>query len=250
MKRLQAISHRSSTNQDISSLGKEMLSALKEKMGERGYRADLSLHTAAKSTVGRFGVQVKYSKELGYPSENDLITIVAQAYPNHDINWETIDAPVDGDVVIFMLEPSMEVVPVESVKHIPPEFTPIGTALYKRAADASGKINEIWTLKNGDNGLALYRTQDDIEVMADANEIKAGDAVETEHGIGIVKRFDELGNAFVQVGNKTHLICASEMKPYSTSKDKAKLEDYYATAYGSPEYGKKMTEEYGDKKKK
>lgn len=236
MKRLQAISHR--VNRGRNEMQKEFLTGLKKKLAERKYRADLILVTAAKDTTGTFHAELKFNPQLGHPDENDLLTMVAQSYPTHQIDWELVDVNPEAGIITLVLEPNVEVVPVASMQGIPPEFTAIGTGIYKRAADASGKVNELWTLKKGEDGLALYRSQDDLEIVAEEGGFAAGDVVNTPYGPGRIQRFDDLGNAFVQVGSEKHLISAAEMTPYSVDKEKSKLEDYYAEAYGDREFAK------------
>ena len=250
MKRLQSISHRESPAR--SKLNTEFLSDLKAKLAERKYRADLYFLTAAKETTGSFKAEIAYNPELGHPPENDLLTLVADAYPTHEIDWELITVDPEEGVISLMLEPSVEMVPVESVRAIPPEFVAIGTGLYKRAADQSGNVQEIWTLKKSDDGLALYRNQDDLEITAEEEGFKAGDVVMVDgHGPGRIKRFDQDGAvAFVQIGNRQHLVAAMDLKPYSVEKEKQKLKKYYEIAWGSPEMAEGVTKEYGDRRKK
>lgn len=246
MKRLQAISHR--THQTHTDLAKEFLITLKAKLARRKYRADLSLVTAAKHTEGSFSAEVKYNSQLGHPSEEDLLTLVAQSYPMHEINWELIDVDSGAGIVTMMLEPSVEVIPVKDLASIPPEFTAIGTGLYKRATDTTGKVNEIWSLKKTTNGLSLFRSNDDLEVTAeDESGFKSGDVVKTPNGVGLIKRMDDLGNAFVQIGNKMHLIGASDLEKYDVDKDRKKLEDYYSQVYG-PEFAKELVKDIARKK--
>lgn len=246
MKRLQAISHR--THQTHTDLAKEFLLTLKAKLARRKYRADLSLVTAAKSTEGSFSAEVKYNAMLGHPSEDDLLTLVAQSYPTHEINWELIDVDSGAGIVTMMLDPAVEVVPVKDLKSIPPEFTPIGTALYKRASDTTGKVNEIWKLTKTNNGLALFRNNDDIEVTAEEDTgFKSGDVVKTPNGVGIIKRMDELDNAFVQIGNNMHLIGASDLEKYDVDKDRTLLQKYYEQLYGK-EFADQLVKSFERKK--
>jgi len=245
MKRLQAISHNESPAK--TQLNNEFLSNLKTKLAERKYRADLEMVTASKDTTSTFKADVAYNPELGHPSENDLLTLVAQNYPTHEIDWELVQVDPEEGIISLMLEPSVEVVPVTSVKAIPPEFVAIGTGIYKRAADNTGKVQEIWTLKKSDDGLALYRNQDDLEITADEEGFKAGDVVMTEYGPGRIKRFDN-DLAFVQVGNKQHLVAAMDLKPYSVEKEKTKLTTYYEELYGK-EFAEGMTKDFTTRKK-
>jgi len=247
MKRLQAISHR--LHNDRTSVASEFVTGLKAALGKRGYRADLELSTEAKSTISRFSAAVPFNKELGHPSEEDLMSLVAQSYPTHEIAWDLVEVDSDNGIVLLQLEPSTEVVPVKSISEIPPEFTSIGTGLYKRAADASGNVQEIWTLKRGDEGLMLYRNNDDIEIESKEDGFKAGDVANTPYGPGRILRFDDMGNAFVQVGNKKRLVAAKELGMYSVEKEKKKLTDYYTEAYGDPEFAKALTEKYDTRKK-
>jgi hypothetical protein len=245
LKRLQTISHR--LNRDRTELHTEFITTLKKKLAERKHRADLSLVTASRETAGTFNTSVKFNPDLGHPSETDLLTLVAQAYPTHEIDWELVNVDPAAGIVTLVLEPSVEVVPVASINEIPPEFVSLGTGMYKRAADASGKVNEIWSLKKNENGLGLYRNQDDLEIVADEDGgFKAGDVVNTPHGPGKIQRFDELGNAFVQIGSQKRLISASEMTPYDVDKERKSLENYYAEAYGDREFAKSLTKKVDD----
>jgi hypothetical protein len=177
------------------------------------------------------------------------MALVAQSYPTHEIDWELVEVDSDLGVVLLTLQPSTEVVPISSISEIPPEFKSIGTGLYKRAADATGNVQEIWTLKRGDDGLVLYRNNDDVEIEAKEDGFKAGDVANTPYGPGRILRFDEMGNAFVQVGNKKRLVAAKELGIYSIEKEKKKLTDYYSEAYGDPEFAKALTERYDTRKK-
>lgn len=235
--RLKAISQR--VNRDQTTEAKKFLHTLKAKLAERKYRADLQLVNASKSTVGKFKAEIRFDPQLGHPSEDDVMTLVAQYYPEHDIDWHLIE--IDDGIVSLMLEPSVEVIPVESVKEIPAEFVSIGTGLYKRARDASGKVNEIWTLKKGDDGLALYRNPSDLEVTAeDESGFKAGDVVNTPYGAGRIQRFDELGNAFVQIGSKIRMVGSTDLQKYDIDKERKSLEDFYSQIYG-PDFAKDLT---------
>jgi hypothetical protein len=77
-------------------------------------------------------------------------------------------------------------------------------------------------LKKDDSGYALYRRHDDTEVLATDNEYKAGDIVNTPEGLGKLIKFDEVGNAIVQVGNLRKLVAADDVKPYSIKDEKNK----------------------------
>lgn len=242
MKRLQAISHR--LHRDKTSVATEFMTGLKAELSKRGYRADLEISTSARSTIGRFTASVPFDTELGHPTEEDLMTLVAQAYPTHEIDWELVEVDSDLGVVLLTLQPSTEIVPVKNISEIPPEFKSIGTGLYKRAADATGNVHEIWTLKRTDDGLMLFRNNDDVEISAKEEGFKAGDVANTPYGPGRILRFDEMGNAFVQVGNKKRLVAAKELGVYSIEKEKKKLTDYYAEAYGDAEFAKALTNKY------
>jgi len=243
MKRLQQISHR--VNRDQTEVAKSFLGGLQKHLASRGHRADLKIATKARDTQGSFKASVKFDASLGYPTEDDLITLVAQAYPTHDIDWDLAEVDMDLGLVLLQLEPSVEVVPVESINQIPPEFKSIGSGLYKRARDASGNVNEIWTLSKSTDGLMLYRNPDDLEVNAeDESGFRAGDVVNTPYGPGRIQRFDEVGNAIVTVGSQKRLVAAGDMTPYEVNKEKKKLEDYYAEAYGDREFAKGLVEDF------
>lgn len=228
LKRLQSISHRTNPNQ--TEVAKQFVHGLRAALAKRGYRADLSIATDARSTMGKFTASVAFNPELGHPSEDDLVTLVAQSYPAHEIDWEMVEVDSDQGTVVMMLQPAQEVIPVSSMASIPAEFKSIGTGLYKRAVDST--VSEIWTLKKTDDGLALYRSPDDIEVQAEDNQIKAGDVVNTPYGPGKVVRLDEVGNAYCLVGSRKHLIALKDLGVFDINKEKGKLKEYYAQIYG------------------
>jgi hypothetical protein len=234
-------------NKDKTEMAHDFVSTIQKKLAERKYRADLLLITGAKCTTGTFSAQVKFSAPLGYPAENDIIAIVAQNYPQHQVCWELVQVDPDAGIVSLTLEPSVEIIPVESLTKIPPEFTPIGSALFKRSANKAGTINEIWTLKkDSDGGLSLYRSQDDLEITADDDGgFKKGDVVDTPQGPGIIQSFDSLNNAYVKIGSEIRLIGSVDLKSFDISKEKTKLYDYYAQVYG-PEFAKELTSDFGE----
>jgi hypothetical protein len=129
---------------------------------------------------------------------------------------------------------------------IPPEFVAIGTGIYKRAVDST--VNEIWTLKRSEDGLLLYRNNDDIEVKADEGDLKAGDIANTPYGPGRILRFDDYGNAFVQIGNQKRLVAGKELGMYSVEKEKKLLTDYYSEAYGDADFASALTKDYTTRK--
>jgi len=217
------------------------LRTLKQKLAERKYRADLKLITAAKNTTGTFDAVVKFNPTLGYPSEDDLMSITSQSYPKHQINWELIDVAENNGTVALVLEPAIEVLPIKSLKEIPQEFVSIGAGIYKKAADAAGNITEIWKLKKDDSGFVLYRTEDDFEVEAEREDaFRAGDVVMTEFGPGKIKKFDDFGNAIVQVGSKKHLVAAADLKDYNIDKERKALQDYYTQMYGDSQFAAEL----------
>lgn len=247
--RLRKINH--GTNLDKKELSREFFSGLQKKLKARGYRADLKLTTDARSTKGKFKAHVKFDPKLGHPDETDLLALVAQDYPKHQVDWELAQIDPDSGIVVMVLEPSMEVIPVASINAIPPEFRPIGTALYKRAADPSGKVNEIWTLKKDRDGhMCLFRNPEDIEVHAEEdNSFKANDVVDTPYGYGRIVRFDDAGNAFVQLGHQTRLCAKDDLKPYKKQKEESKLADMFEMIYGDREFAKALVDDYGRKDK-
>lgn len=247
LQRLQKISHR--TNMDKTEVAKEFITSLKEKLAARGYRADLTIATDAKDTSSRFLASIAFNPALGHPDEKDVMAIVAQAYPTHDVDWELAEVDSDLGIVLIPLAPSTEVVPVQSISQIPEEFVSIGAGIYKRAVDTTGQAQEIWTLKRTDSGLALFRTQDDMDVQATEDEFKAGDVANTPHGPGRILRFDDMGNALVQVGNAKRLVAKDDMRPYKLEKEKKSLEDYFAQAYGDRDFAKSLVDTYSKNRK-
>jgi len=243
------ISHR--VNRDQNEAAQHVLSGIRTFLASRGHRADLAISTKAKCTQGSFSASIKFDPVLGYPEEQDLMAVVAQYYPDHEINWDLADVDTDMGIVLLQLEPSREVIPVASLDKIPPEFKPIGSGLYKRAADSSGSVHEIWTLSKGQEGLMLYRNMDDLEVTADdENQFRAGDIVNTPYGPGRIQRFDEVGNAIVTIGNQKKLVAAGDLIPYNVNKEKKMLEEYFAQAYGDKDLARALLQDYTTRGKK
>lgn len=250
LQRLHACNHRQDVMENVVS--QDIMKGLRAHLEKRGYRADLKLVTASKNTEGSFHAECKFRADLGFPAEQDLMAIVAQSYPQHQIEWETAEVDPTAGIVLINLNPSVECVPISSMKEIPDEFVSIGAGIYKRAADTTGQIMEIWKLKKDDAGsLALYRNHDDVEVTAsDEDQFKAGDVVQVEGlGVGRIQSFDSLGNALITVGNKKHLVAADEIKDYDIDSERARLVDYYTEATGSREYAEALVKQYGDKYK-
>lgn len=229
-------------------LDRTVLSAIDEAMKERSYRADLVI--AATSTYGKSGLSlnIRYHTDLGHPSEEDLMAVVAETHDGYGIDWDSALVDPATGVIVLNLEPSVEAIPLGSLQDIPAEFVAIGSGCFKRAANASGSVMEVWNLKKTDDGLALIRAMDDMEITAeeDEGELKAGQLVETPHGPGKILRFDDAGNAFVQVGSKTRLVAKSSVKEYNKATDKKTMQDFYSEIYG-PEFAKKLVEDYGRK---
>ena len=225
------------------------VSQIRSYLQKRGHRADLKLIVNSKNTHGRFPAEVRYNTRLGAPSEKDLMSLVNKHFAQKDIEWETMSTDTGSGVITIYLEPAVEVVPLENINQIPSEFKPIGTGLYKRAADLSGNVNEIWTLSKTKDGLGLFRKQDDIEVVADdEDQFKAGSIVDTPHGPGKIHRFDDHGNAIVLIGNKKKLVAANDLRPYKVEKEKTKLRDYFRQMYGDSAFADALVQDYGDKK--
>ena len=148
----------------------------------------------------------------------------------------------------LVLEPSKEVVPVKGFKDIPPEFKAIGTGLFSRKADINGDVLEIWELKKDESGYALYRRQDDTEILAtDKTEYVAGDVVSTPEGPGKFVKYDEMGNAIVEVAGRRRMVAADSMFDYDINKEKQKLYQYYAEVYGE-EFAKQLVDDYVENK--
>ena len=230
-------------------LDKSVLSAIDAAMKNRAYRADLAIASSAKYGESGVSVNIRYHTDIGHPSEKDLMAVVADTYQGYGIDWDTALVDSVTGTIVLNLEPSVESIPLGSIQDIPPEFVSIGSGCFKRSADASGDVLEVWNLKKTDDGLALIRAMEDMEVTAEdeSAELKAGMLVDTPHGPGKILRFDDAGNAFVQVGSKTRLVAKDSVKEYNRSTDKKKLQEFYSQIYG-PEFAKSLVEDYGRKK--
>ena len=231
LKRLQKISHR--VNYDQTELATEFITGLKASLAKRGYRADLSIATDARNTAGTFTASIRFDTSLGHPTEDDLVSLAASSYSTHEIDWELAEVDSDQGLILLSLKPSVEMIPIKSLNEIPPEFKSIGTGIYKRAVDST--VSEIWELKRGEEGLFMYRKNDDMEVKAEEG-LRAGDCVTTPEGLtGRIIRFDG-ETAFVQCGNRKRLFCAKELAPYKMEKEKTLLKQYFSQMYGDENF--------------
>jgi len=217
-----------------------VIGQLKKALTERGHRADLHL-VASKPSADGFYAEVRFNKQLGHPSDQDLKALVTAHFKGHQIDWNSASVNLDEGVVELRLSPTRDVIPLDSAKNIPPGFTPIGTGIFRRKV---AQVTEIWELRRGDSGPELVRKVDDIEVQADAApQLKVGDVVNTPYGAGAILRFDEAGNAFVRIGKNVKLAAAVSMEPYSLEKEKDKVFAYYKELYGEA-YAKMLVENF------
>jgi hypothetical protein len=243
IQRMKAISRRKHKADEEAREG--FVGSLQKHLSKKGYRADLVLVANVKSTHGTFPVEVRYNVRLGHPSDKDLMVLIAKHYEKKAIDWETVVVDTNSGIITLNLEPATEVIPIKSLQEIPPEFTAIGTGIYKRAADATGDVHEIWELIKTDAGHSLVRKKDDMEITADdETKFTKGDVADTPYGPGVIQRFDEHGNAVVLVGSKKKLVAQKDLIPYSTDKEKQKLIDYYTQVYGDPEFARGLVEKY------
>jgi hypothetical protein len=227
---------------------REFTDSIKAYLDKKSYRADLCLISRRKPVASQSTqVEVKYNPSFEFPAEKDLMALVAESYNGYEIDWDTANVDTREGLVTLTLMPSVEVVPLASIKEIPPEFIRVGTGIYKRKASASGDVMEIWELRKDGNNLALVRKFNDMDVTAtEESKFKAGDPVNTPDGVGRILRFDELGNALVQIGTKKRLIAADDIRPYKVDKEKTKLVQYFTEAYGDADFAKQLVEEHGD----
>ena len=246
VERMRSISH--NVNKGEGLLKQEFLGSLKMYLDKKGYRADLCLISRHRPVANQaFPVEVKYNPQFEFPPEKDLMALVAEKYDGYEIDWETARVDTTDGLVNINLRPAVEIIPIANIKEIPPEFIARGTGIFNRKASASGDVMEIWELRKSGDNLALVRKMDDLEVTAtEEPEFKAGDPVETPEGVGRILRFDELGNAFVQIGDKKRLVAAEEMKPYRVEDEKTKLVQYFTEAYGDADFAKALVEEHGE----
>jgi len=231
-------------NHNKDRLEKSVTSTLSKYLSEKKYRADLKYVQRAKvASTGYQKVEVAYNKEFGFPTESDLMALVGEHAEGMEIDWPQVVVDTDAGLVNLSLRPSQNIIPVASAREIPPDFQPIGTALYRRKVDASGNVAEIWELRTTEGGLQLVRNTNDMHVVEQASEeLKVGDAVSTPDGVGRIKRFDEVGNAVVAFGDRNRLVAADSMERYDVNKERKKLEEYYAEVYGDPAFAKELTE--------
>lgn len=231
--------------------GNDLLSNVKKTLRKNSYRTDLKM-ICKEASSGDFEAKVKYDIYLEYPTKQDLSAIVAQHFPTHEINWELVDVDDHDGTVTMMLSPAQEIIPLQSVRDIPKEFEAVGTGTYKRAQVADKSIYEIWSLVQNGNDYALIRNKDEYEVVSSEKfKFRKGDIVATPYGEGIFQEYDNIGNGFVQVGNRKHLVAKDELmehylgtdkdEKYNSKKDKTKEYDYFSQVYG-PEYAKQLVD--------
>jgi hypothetical protein len=246
VERMQAISHH--VNKGEGEMKTEIISSIKSYLDKKGYRADLCLVSRRKPVANQvFPVEIRYNAKFEYPSERDLMALVAESFNGYEIDWGTAQVDTNDGLVALTLKPAVEIIPVANIKEIPPEFVAIGTGLFKRKANASGDVMEIWELKKDGNNLSLTRKMDDMDITAkEDEEFKAGDAVETPEGVGRILRFDDVGNALVQIGSLKRLVAKDDIRPYKMNDEKAKLVQYFTEAYGDADFARSLVEEHGD----
>lgn len=246
VERMKAISH--NVNKGEGEMKAEIINSVKSYLDKKGYRADLSLISRYKPAENRaFPIEVRYNAKFEYPNEKDLMALVAESYAGYEIDWGTAQVDTNEGLVTLNLKPSVEIIPIANIKEIPPEFIAVGTGIFKRKASASGDVMEIWELKKDGNNLSLVRKMDDMDITAtEEDKFKAGDAVETPEGVGRIVRFDEVGNALVQIGSQKRLVAAEDIRPYKVNDEKSKLLQYFTEAYGDADFAKGLLEEHGD----
>lgn len=244
--RMQAISH--NVNKGEGEMKSEIINSIKSYLDQKGYRADLCLVSRYKPVESHtFPVEIRYNAEFKYPNEKDLMALVAESYKGYEIDWLTADVDTNEGLIRLDLKPSIEIIPIANIKEIPPEFIAVGTGIFKRKASASGDVMEIWELKKDGNNFSLVRKMDDMDITAkDEDGFKTGDAVETPEGVGRIVRFDEVGNALVQIGSQKRLVAKDDLRTYKVDQEKSKLVQYFTEAYGDPEFARALVEEHGD----
>jgi len=243
---MRSISH--NVNKGEGEMKSEIINSIKSYLDKKGYRADLCLISRHKPVANQIcPVEIRYNAKFEYPSEKDLMALVAENFSGHEIDWGTAQVDMNEGLVALDLKPSVETIPIANIKEIPPEFIALGTGIFKRKASASGDVMEIWELKKDGNTFSLTRKMDDMDITAkDEAEFKAGDAVETSEGVGRILRFDDVGNALVQLGNRKRLVAADDIRPYKVDKEKSKLVQYFTEAYGDATFAKELVEDHGD----
>lgn len=243
VERMKSISHH--INKGEGEMKTEIINSVKNYLDKKGYRADLNLISRYKPTQNQtFPIEIRYNASFEFPNEKDLMAIVAENYAGYEIDWDTASVEPREGLVTLNLKPSVESIPIANIKEIPPEFIAVGTGIFKRKASASGDVMEIWELRKDGNNFSLVRKMDDMDITAtEEDKFKAGDAVETPEGVGRIVRFDETGNALVQIGNKKRLVGAEDIRPYKVEDEKSKLIQYYTEAYGDAAFARELVDQ-------
>ena len=227
---------------------KQFVDTLRSFMERKGYRADLVVVSNQKTSERNVSVEIKYNTEFDFPADKDLMALIATTYPDYEVDWATAVVDDEAGTIAINLRPTREIIPIKGYKDIPSDFEPQGTGIFHRKADATGNVAEVWELRKGaDGGLALVRKMDDMQVLkGEEDSIKVNDAVRTPEGVGRVESFDEVGNAYVRIGNQKRLMAAEDLAKYDTNKDKQTLFEYFKQVYGD-EFAKALCmEEFGD----
>jgi len=249
IKKLAEVQDLNAPNSTSDNIKKEYVDTVREFLDRKGYRADLVIASKVKNFDSTLGVEIKYNAKFDFPPDRDLMALVAAVVPQYEIDWSTAVVDPDQGTIALTLRTSVESIPVKSVRDIPSEFEAIGSGIFMKKADASGRVAEIWELKKDESGgLVLSRKMDDMEVLQKEEEgFVAGDVVATSDGVGRIDKFDPSGNAYVVIGNKTRLVAADDLKPYDIKTEQTKLYEYYKAIYGD-EYAKMLLDTYSDVK--
>lgn len=221
-----------SFDEDYKNMKDEVYTEMGDFFKGKAYRQDLHMVVDGSQKDCVVTAEVKFNSQLGFPSEEDLMALVATNMPNYQLDWETVEADTDANSLNLTLKRSAEVLPLNSIKDIPAEFTSIGTGIFRRSVTASGKVYEIWDLVRDDDGLSLQRRSSDSDVI-DGDDILEGAVVETPYGVGRVASIDEENcTAVVQIGKYKRIVAQDEIKEYDQNKDRKKLIEYYTSVYG------------------
>lgn len=237
------------------------------KMRKSGHRVDLKIARPMVRNGETCRVEVSFQPALGVPPFEHLIAFMKKLYPGHEVIAEDIEQVSPGLLVVGTKINDERII-VASVNRVPPEFSPIGTGLFRREGDD----HHIWALERSSDGqFALVRKVEErvdpvygdlpeFSRAASAGEperIRIGARVRTPNGFGTVADIDRAGNVLVdmprgarQLYRKSQVIVDPVTKDpglppqqkgsYKLSEETAWMVDYYTAAYGDRDFAEQL----------
>lgn len=247
-----------------------------------GTRMDLVMTRPLYRAGSRNYVEVTYSGLVGLPELPHLVAFLQRSYPGHepildDISTIQARRPGDGALRIALQE-QHALIPLRSASALPPDFTRVGTGLFRRRGDD----HHLWALERVNGQYALVRRQQeqtqptygdeaDLSRTAGAaplaqDPFRVGARAQVPTGeVGKIVGFDRVGNPRIDTGHPEGprlyrrsqvMVEPSPADPglppdhsktgYSLEREKSFLTDAWEAILGDRDYATKLVnDQYG-----